>query len=514
MYNKINKNLHPSQLFQFSLIIFITGITIASFWEIDWRRYELWLFAAVLGFLLAAVFWRRQKAIFRITGLIGLFLFLALWRYSLTIPLIGPDHIAYYNGQSAQVSGMITAVDRRLDKQILKVAVRQIVVMKSPWAEDGTGAKQAVGGNLQVYAQKYPEYRVGDRITVKTDLEPVEPLDDFRYDRFLAKDRIYSLAFYPQIKFEHHAGPKGLSMYTERVRQGLARRLDRNLQSDEAAVARAMLLGDKSRLRPAVKEAFAHSGLAHITAISGLHISLLVIILMQILIILGMWRRQAVYVITVLLLAYLFLIGWPASAVRAALMAWLVLLAYHLRRLGDSGKLLLLAAGLTLLINPRLLRDDVGWQLSFLAVAAIIYIFPLLEALVEKKTGLKDKWKLRSIVLITVSVQIATLPILAHSFGSVSLYSPLANLLVLPLLPVVMVCLIAALALSWLPGPLSLILFGPAQIGLAYFKQVAVMINNLPFTVLSPPPVAVIYIILYYFILAGFVIYSRKKTTH
>ena len=150
-----------------------------------------------------------------------------------------------------------------------------------------------------------------------------------------------------------------------------------------------------------------------------------------------------------------------------------------------------------MLINPRLLRDDVGWQLSFLAVFGIIYIFPILEAGAEK-FSLSDKWRIRSIVLVTFSVQITTLPIVIASFGIFSVYAPLANLLVLPLLPFVMIFILGALFLSWLPGFWGLIIFIPAQIGLWYFNQVAKQIASLPGSFVLIGDISVFILLFYY----------------
>jgi competence protein ComEC len=191
-------------------------------------------------------------------------------------------------------------------------------------------------------------------------------------------------------------------------------------------------------------------------------------------------------------------------------MAWLVLWAYHIKRLGESGNLLLLVAVITLLINPNLLRDDIGWQLSFLAVLGIIYVFPILENVADKYK-ISDKWRIRSIILVTLSVQATTLPVILSGFGVFSVYSPLANLLVLPVLPAVMVSIIISLFLSWLPGTLGLLIFIPAQIGLWYFNQVASLISSLPLSHLLIPEVSIIIFLIYYLIIFILTVWLRSR---
>ncbi len=108
--------------------------------------------------------------------------------------------------------------------------------------------------------------------------------------------------------------------------------------------------------------------------------------------------------------------------------------------------------------NPKVLRFDVGFQLSFLAVMGLVWVYPILEKYAEK---IPDILKIKSILLVTISAQIMALPILIYNFDRLSLVAPLANILILPFIP-------AAMAAGFLAGLFAFIWIAPAKI-IGYF---------------------------------------------
>ncbi len=103
-----------------------------------------------------------------------------------------------------------------------------------------------------------------------------------------------------------------------------------------------------------------------------------------------------------------------------------------------SARNIVFAAAIMLAANPLLLRYDIGFQLSFLAVLGILYLTPLFEKLL-KIIPQENLLNLRSILAMTFSAQILTLPVLVYNFGYVSKVAPLTNVLIVPLLPLIMV---------------------------------------------------------------------------
>src|SRR3989344_4872045 len=141
--------------------------------------------------------------------------------------------------------------------------------------------------------------------------------------------------------------------------------------------------------------------------------------------------------------------GAAASAVRAAVMGILLLFALQVGRLYQIKNALILAGAIMVYLNPRVLVWDLGFQLSFAATLGLVYIEPILERwfswgekddmMQAKKNFFKKTARSAKIILATtLAAQIAVLPLLIINFGQLSLIAPLANILVLPFIPLTM----------------------------------------------------------------------------
>jgi competence protein ComEC len=127
--------------------------------------------------------------------------------------------------------------------------------------------------------------------------------------------------------------------------------------------------------------------------------------------------------------------GFQPSAVRAGIMGGLFLVGQYLGRMGVSSRSIVLAAALMLAHNPLLLKLDIGFQLSFLAILGIVYLAPIFQDWLKK---IPAYFQLRNILTMTLSAQVFTLPILIYNFGYFSLVAPITNILIVPLLPFIM----------------------------------------------------------------------------
>ncbi|WP_027877878.1 ComEC/Rec2 family competence protein [Meiothermus cerbereus] len=207
-------------------------------------------------------------------------------------------------------------------------------------------------------------------------------------------------------------------------RQSLKGRLEAGLSPPVAALVAALTLGERRDLGETYGD-FQRAGLAHALALSGLHVGILTGFFVLLLYRFGAWR----YLITiVLLLLYLWLVGPQPSLVRAVIMAAMVLLGLFMGR-GRVAVLpaLALALFIQLLLEPRTIFS-LSAQLSYLAVLGMALVLPRLPRLAGWK-----QWVWAS-VGVTLAAQILILPLLLHHFHLLPLLSPLANLLVLPLL--------------------------------------------------------------------------------
>ncbi len=229
----------------------------------------------------------------------------------------------------------------------------------------------------------------------------------------------------------------------ERAQAGVAH----GLPPPAAALARGMVLGQDELIDEVTRDEFRASGLAHVLAVSGQNVMLLAALAVPLLAATGMSQRARLVGTVVLIALYVPLAGAGPSLQRAGVMGAAALIALAASRPASRWYVLLLAACVTLGVNPRACGDP-GWQLSFAAVAGILVLAPLLRRpLAPLPRPLAEG------VALTVAATVATAPLMAHHFGSVSLAALPANVLALPLVAPIMWLGMARGALAQLGPP-------------------------------------------------------------
>lgn len=420
---------------------------------------------ALVTLFLTVVFFKSRGV--RLSMLILLFIILGFGRFQISRPVSGDDHIYYYNDQQVFFEGGVTEVDRRIANQKLTISVERI-------------DEKNVSGRVLATTSLYPLYEYGDKLSVSCLLKTPENFDGFNYSGYLAKDSIYSLCYYPVVSVTGYR--HDFFYFIEAVKLKLAHSLNTTVKEPASSVLQALLLGNKRGIPRSILNNFSHSGLSHVIAISGMHIALIVMVIMHLAISLGIRRQKAFWITLLIIIFYVFLIGLPASAVRGATMALLVLYAKRLGRLSTSINSLLFAAFLMLMVNPMLLIYDIGFQLSFMAVLGILYLSPILKRKFKK---LPEMGEVKSILIITLSAQLMTLPLIIFYFHIASLVSLLANILVLPAIPFLMIWSMAGVMVGlvsvWLGRILGLI----SWLGVSYIMKISSWLVGLPFSYLE-----------------------------
>jgi len=377
-------------------------------------------------------------------------------------PEITDKNLAYYNDR------LITIVGRICEEADLDYKSRRLTICVAG----------KVSGQVLVTAKLYPTYDYGDFLKISGQLQAPPVIDGFDYESYLARYDIYSVMYYPKIELVK--GQLAWSQIVYRrllnVKQGIAGLINQGLPEPAAGLAKALLLGYRRTVDREDLNIFARVGLSHMIAISGSHITILSALLLNFLLIIGFNRRQSLKLIFSFLILYPLMTGLAASALRASIMGFLALLALYYERLSSLTRALVLTAAVMLIFNPRLLRDDIGFQLSFLALLGIIYIYPLAESLVnhflKKIKGASKIKRLVKNILDTVSLtiisQLVILPIALINFQQFSLIAPLANILVLWTFPLLLSVLIMAALLSACLPLTPVLFFAPAYFLLKY----------------------------------------------
>src|SRR5437763_3355750 len=234
----------------------------------------------------------------------------------------------------------------------------------------------------------------------------------------------------------------GVAGAVDRMRAAGERALDEGMPRGRAAVARGMVLGEDERIDPLVRDDFRRSGLAHVLSVSGQNVMLLCALATPLLAGLGVGPRARVVALMGLIAVYVPLAGAGPSLQRAGVMGAAGLVALGAGRVSSRWYALLLAAVVTLAVNPRVVEAP-GWQLSFAAVAGILLLAPGVRRSLK---GLPRT--LAEGAAITLAAPIATAPLLAPHFGAFSLVGVAANLVAIPLVAPIMCAGLTQVALG------------------------------------------------------------------
>ena len=228
----------------------------------------------------------------------------------------------------------------------------------------------------------------------------------------------------------HYSGLRQ-GLYEMRLRgEGI---LVKYLSSEDAAIMKAMLFGNKGEIDSETKELFTKNGIAHILAISGLHISFLAMSLYKLLRKFRIKLRISAIISEIFIILYGVMVGFPISAFRAIFMFSLFLASRTIKRSYDMLTAMSLSL-IILIISYPLRLFDTGLIMSFLAVLGVGFF---------GDSYLRNIWKVPDFlqsIFISVWILLCTLPVMAVSYYEVPIYSLALNLLVIPLMSLLLTC--------------------------------------------------------------------------
>lgn len=427
-----------SKVFVLLLMSFWGGVFLYSF-----LKTPLIIIGGVFVFgvfvLLRSVYRRIDKAEFILGIIFGICILVfgfGLWRSAAFFEDAGRGNISGLDDKTVEFSGLISEEpDIRMDVAYY--------VLETPDF-----------GKVLVKAALWPARSYGDSLTVKGVIRRPENFDGFDYKNYLAKREIFWVSQNSKIIKANSSGRKTFFGSLFSYKNAFIANVNKILNEPHASFLNALLLGAGRGLPKDLIEAFNKTGTSHVVAISGYNISLISVIIFNFLAYLLVPKRVSVWIVGAGIVFFTIISGAGASVVRAAIMGGLLIIARARDRIYGVGNALVFAGALMLFLNPRLLRYDAGFQLSFLATMGLIYLSPYF-----------DKWfvripnflSLRSNLTATLSAQTATLPVLLFGFGQFSLVAPLANILILPAIPPTML-------FGFLAGIVSFVSIGLASI--------------------------------------------------
>jgi len=455
-----------SKMFLVSCFCFLAGIVVASLFFLVVPR--VMLYGATFFFVgIVGMHWREARA--RAVSVFVCCFFFGIARYGIAFPGDHRGHISFYTNQVVDVYGYVAAEpDIRLD------GVRYII--RATQVDDSV-----VDGRVYVKYTTYPRYEYGDVLQMRCRLERPEPVEDFRYDMFLARFRVFTLCTAPQIKQigEGHGVLFFRTIFSFKI--AVAKKINLLWHEPYASFMAGLLYGYRGGLGT-LNELFAVTGVTHIIAISGYNITIIATIFITMCIHLSIPRKKAFWCVTMGIAVFVIFAGASASVVRAGIMGVIVLFAKRLGRSGGVGRVMVCTAVLMCMHNPFVLMWDAGFQLSFISTLGLVYLTPLFETVGKK---IPEVFGIKESLISTCAAIIATLPLILYQFGRLSIVAPLVNILILWTLPWIMAVGFVAVGVSTVFPSLAAVISWVAFLGMKYIVVVVSWFAELPFAAVA-----------------------------
>lgn len=283
--------------------------------------------------------------------------------------------------------------------------------------------------------------------------------------------------------------------------------------SNTNGLLNAMILGDKENLDTSVELGFRKTGTSHIIAISGLHIGMLYLLIGLVINLFSQNLKLKFYIVVTSLFAYNLLIGHNVSAIRATMMIVTYLFSHTFFRTYNKTKSLFFCMVLYLIIFPEGIFSG-GFLLSYGAVLGLFCIYPILKSYVLKKTNviydLSAGGLIIDLALISLSVNIMTLPILIYLFNGMSLVSIIANIFIVPVVMSFYLLGIISLVVSLILYPIALFIAGTVEVISSYIVVLGKLLSELSFAFMYLKTPNLLIVILYYIVVISLIVTHNK----
>jgi len=486
---------------------FVSGVFVSSFVDFGWA---LALFFVFLGLVFGIVHYRHRTSIMLAAALFFIAVGLGQLRYGQSDLNGQQSDLQNKTGQRVSLVGIVS------DEPEQKENYNRLVL------EDEKSESK-----ILVYLPTYPQYKYGDKLKITGILKKPENFtskmlpnlsssinsasflsnnNNFNWPAHLAKDDIYYEMFYPQTEFISAGNGFWLKEKLFGLKAKFLSAISKVVPEPHSAFLGGITIGARESLPKDLEEKFRTTGVAHIVALSGYNITIVAETIMLFFSFLPQYLAISGGVIGVILFAVMT--GASATVLRASIMALLAMTAKATGRIYTVSWALFLAGFFMVWQNPKILRFDTSFQLSFLATLGLIYISPI----VKNKLGfVTDKFNLREIFSATISAQIAVLPLLVYKTGLISIVGLPVNFLILPFIPLTMFLGFAVGIFGMISYFLSLPFAWASYALLQYELFIVDIFAKLPFSAVNIAGFSEIFLILSYTAIFFIVSHLRQK---
>ena len=424
-------NLSVPEKFFLLIVLFLLGVFISSFLPLNLGFY-LGIIILVFSFIFAF-----EEFLFKKRIILAIYLIF----FSL-----GFFYFQFYEFYQQKHSSLF------LNGQPLSNV--EAIIVSLPYYQEKTVEFEAkllppYQGKILIKTNQYfKNFQYGDKIIFSGKFEEPKSFNDFDYKSYLAKSNIYSIVKYPDIEIQNHHQGFWLKDLLYQLRISFQKQIDKIFKEPQSSFLNGLLLGDKRNLDKNLETMLQRTGTMHLIALSGFNITIITAAVFSFLLSLGIVRPKAFWLVVIFVLGFVILTGASASVVRAGIMGIVFILSQKIGKLYQIRNTLFFAAFIMILLNPKILRFDFGFQLSFAATLGLVYLSPFFNHLFKVEKGGLFKW--REVIATTFSAQTFVLPILILRFGYISIISPITNVLIISLIPYTMLLGFIAVLLSYL----------------------------------------------------------------
>lgn len=302
-------------------------------------------------------------------------------------------------------------------------------------------------GKISIIAKPYPQYKYGDLI----QLESVIKKPEKEFASYLEKEGVLGTVNFPKTNLIASGHGTKIKHALLSFKEKIIASFQKTLSGEKSAFLAGLTLGERGEFSKEFKDKMSQSGTTHLVALSGYNISILAA---AVFLVLGQFfsRRKSFWFSLAIIFGFVVMTGAETSVVRAAVMGSIFLVSQQAQRLYSFRNSIAIAAFFMILFNPKILKFDIGFQLSFAALLGIVYLMPAIVKFFKiEGDGSFMAWKEN--LITTASAQMAVFPLLILNFGQFSFLSLISNVLILGFIPLTM-------GLGFLLGFLGMISYG------------------------------------------------------
>ncbi|WP_042275654.1 ComEC/Rec2 family competence protein [[Clostridium] dakarense] len=343
--------------------------------------------------------------------------------------------------------------------------------------------------------KKGKNIKIGQIIKVKGKFKSLDKInyEDFNYGRYLKSNGYKGLIYISSYKV---LGENKLYISLGNIKTYI-RDATRYLYKETSDFINSIIIGEKENLKQEDKDMFSKTGTSHIIAISGLHTSIFCVLISFI--IGGINKYYKLIILSFIIFLYSIMVGASPSIVRSVIFTIILYLAVFIDKKRDQISTLSMI-GIFLIINNPYIIYNISFQLSFLATLSIIYFYGYINNIIKI-----------SLISLTLSANILTLPIVYYNFKGIPVISVISNIIIVPFIGIIMYLSIISVALFKINIQLAKLIsnFNGFIINIIYF--LLEKLSNLYFSYIEVNNPSMYCVIIYYTLVFSYMIYKEQK---